>query len=177
MQYRRYCFVRWKRATETGTERGKVHRSRSRNDRRIRVLRSRRRTVDTRGHDHSVLLRVQTTECQQAHQQRYVRYGCIVIGARLETSYDCHVIRARCSRIIIIKSREPVYIADNNDSSSKTPTIEMYAPNTYNGAYEENLSSISEKSETYSNVTPDYNVSIEFHCYAYRFCIHRVEIV
>jgi hypothetical protein len=36
----------------------------------------------------------------------------------------------------------------------------MYAPNTYNGGYEENLSSISAKSETYSNVSPDYNVSI-----------------
>jgi len=35
----------------------------------------------------------------------------------------------------------------------------MYAPNTYNGGYEENLSSISAKSETYSNVSPDYNVS------------------
>ncbi|XP_025196659.1 nephrin-like [Melanaphis sacchari] len=46
---------------------------------------------------------------------------------------------------------------ENNDSSSKTPTIEMYAPNTYNGGYEENLSSISAKSETYSNVSPDYN--------------------
>lgn len=34
----------------------------------------------------------------------------------------------------------------------------MYAPNTYNG-YDENLSSISAKSETYSNVSPDYNVS------------------
>ncbi|XP_050061787.1 nephrin-like isoform X2 [Aphis gossypii] len=45
---------------------------------------------------------------------------------------------------------------ENNDSSSKTPTIEMYAPNTYNG-YDENLSSISAKSETYSNVSPDYN--------------------
>jgi len=38
----------------------------------------------------------------------------------------------------------------------------MYAPNTYNGAYEENLSSISEKSETYSNVSPEYNVSIQW---------------
>ncbi|CAI6356936.1 unnamed protein product [Macrosiphum euphorbiae] len=46
---------------------------------------------------------------------------------------------------------------ENNDSSSKTPTIEMYAPNTYNGGYDENLSSISAKSETYSNVSPDYN--------------------
>lgn len=51
------------------------------------------------------------------------------------------------------------YFSDNNDSSSKTPTIEMYAPNTYNGGYDENLSSISAKSETYSNVSPDYNVS------------------
>lgn len=47
--------------------------------------------------------------------------------------------------------------ADNNDSSSKTPTIEMYAPNTYN---EENVSTISAKSETYSNASPDYNVSV-----------------
>jgi len=51
------------------------------------------------------------------------------------------------------------YFTENNDSSSKTPTIEMYAPNTYNGGYDENLSSISAKSETYSNVSPDYNVS------------------
>lgn len=51
------------------------------------------------------------------------------------------------------------YFTENNDSSNKTPTIEMYAPNTYNGGYEENLSSISAKSETYSNVSPDYNVS------------------
>uniref|UniRef100_A0A2S2NY34 Uncharacterized protein n=1 Tax=Schizaphis graminum TaxID=13262 RepID=A0A2S2NY34_SCHGA len=49
------------------------------------------------------------------------------------------------------------YFTENNDSSSKTPTIEMYAPNTYNGGYEENLSSISAKSETYSNGSPDYN--------------------
>jgi len=53
------------------------------------------------------------------------------------------------------------YLAENNDSSSKAPTIEMYAPNTYNGGYEENVSSISAKSETYSNVSPDYNVSID----------------
>lgn len=52
--------------------------------------------------------------------------------------------------------------ADNNDSSSKTPTIEMYAPNTYN---EENLSTISAKSETYSNGSPDYNVSIPIYYY------------
>ncbi|XP_050530864.1 nephrin-like [Daktulosphaira vitifoliae] len=48
-------------------------------------------------------------------------------------------------------------VNDNTDQSSKTPTIEMYAPNTYNAGYDENMSSISEKSETYSNVSPDYN--------------------
>lgn len=52
------------------------------------------------------------------------------------------------------------YFTDSNDSNSKTPTIEMYAPNTYNGGYDENLSSISAKSETYSNVSPEYNVSM-----------------
>lgn len=55
-----------------------------------------------------------------------------------------------------------LYFPDINDSSSKTPTIEMYAPNTYNGGYDDNLSSISEKSETYSNISPDYNVSTRY---------------
>lgn len=44
----------------------------------------------------------------------------------------------------------------------------MYAPNTYNGGYEDNVSSISEKSEAYSNVSPDFTVSTIDVVYSYK---------
>lgn len=81
-----------------------------------------------------------------------IEYLWSIRTAVLNNSYNNSIIE------IIFKS-VTYYFSDNNDSSSKTPTIEMYAPNTYNGGYDENLSSISAKSETYSNVSPDYNVS------------------
>lgn len=53
--------------------------------------------------------------------------------------------------------------ADTSNQNSKTATIEMYAPSSYNDTVTgETLSSVSEKSDSYSNdgSNPDYIVSI-----------------
>lgn len=44
------------------------------------------------------------------------------------------------------------YFSEQSNQSSKSATIEMYAPSSYNDTVTgETLSSVSEKSETYSN--------------------------
>lgn len=53
--------------------------------------------------------------------------------------------------------------AEQNNQTSKSATIEMYAPSSYNDTVTgETLSSVSEKSETYSNEgsNNDYVVSL-----------------
>lgn len=48
----------------------------------------------------------------------------------------------------------------SEQSSSKSATIEMYAPSSYNETVTgETLSSVSEKSESYSDSNPEYTVS------------------
>lgn len=61
-----------------------------------------------------------------------------------------------------------VYLLEQGGQSSKSATIEMYAPSSYNDTVTgETLSSVSEKSETYSNEgsNADYVVNIIFSYY------------
>lgn len=51
------------------------------------------------------------------------------------------------------------YTGVSEQSSSKSATIEMYAPSSYNETVTgETLSSVSEKSESYSDSNPEYTV-------------------
>lgn len=60
------------------------------------------------------------------------------------------------------------HFAEQGGQSSKSATIEMYAPSSYNDTVTgETLSSVSEKSETYSNEgsNADYVVSTKLSVY------------
>lgn len=63
--------------------------------------------------------------------------------------------------------RSPSYdTADTSQQTTKSATIEMYAPSSYNDTMTgETLSSVSEKSDSYSNdgSHPDYMVSPSFY--------------
>ncbi|VVC38576.1 Fibronectin type III,Immunoglobulin-like domain,Immunoglobulin C1-set,Immunoglobulin/major [Cinara cedri] len=76
-------------------------------------------------------------------------FGCLLLFSTIVVFYCIHKRRRR--------NVNKQMANENTDPDIKPHTIEMYAPNTYNGGYEENLSSISAKSETYSNVSPVYN--------------------
>lgn len=59
---------------------------------------------------------------------------------------------------------------EQNNQTNKSATIEMYAPSSYNDTVTgETLSSVSEKSETYSNEESqnDYGVSF-FHYFSWQ---------
>lgn len=76
------------------------------------------------------------------------------------TNYSLKAKDLICDIIIIC-------VLDQNNQSSKSATIEMYAPSSYNDTVTgETLSSVSEKSETYSNEgsSNEYVVSI-YHNY------------
>lgn len=64
-----------------------------------------------------------------------------------------------CQNIISIRSSK-IYLFNagvTEQSSNKSGTIEMYAPSSYNETVTgETLSSVSEKSETYSDSRQDY---------------------
>lgn len=66
--------------------------------------------------------------------------------------------------------------AELSNQNSKSATIEMYAPSSYNDTVTgETLSSVSEKSDTYSNEEsqPDYMVRVHTtHCYVYKYIGH-----
>lgn len=62
--------------------------------------------------------------------------------------------------------------AEASNQNSKSATIEMYAPSSYNDTVTgETLSSVSEKSDSYSNEgsQPDYMVSALIYFVLYRF--------
>lgn len=72
-------------------------------------------------------------------------------------------MRLRCEKLLFLIYFFISFLTEASNQNSKSATIEMYAPSSYNDTVTgETLSSVSEKSDSYSNEgsQPDYMVII-----------------